>query len=88
MDEKTPNTPEKEEFAKLSVKSNVKHEIDIIAATERRFVYEVVEDMLKLYKHVVVGKTPKTRNGKKGAIDYRTLDTKNLRTELKELLTH
>ena len=80
------NTPEKEEFAKLSVKSNVKHEIDIIAATERRFVYEVVEDMLKLYKYVVIGKTPKG-NGKKSAIDYRTLDKKAIRTELKELLT-
>ena len=79
-------TPEKEEFAKLSVKSNVKHEIDVIAATERRFVYEVVEDMLKLYKQVVKN-SPKSRNGKKGGIDYRTLDKKSIRTELKELLT-
>ena len=78
--------PEKEEFAKLSVKSNVKHEIDIIAATERRFVYEVVEDMLRLYKQVVE-KAPKSRKAKKGNIDYRTLDKKSTRTELKELLT-
>ena len=75
-------TPEKEEFAKLSVKSNVKHEIDIIAATERRFVYEVVEDMLKLYQHVVIGKTPKSPKSRKGGIDYRTLDRKAIRTEL------
>lgn len=53
----TPETSEKEEFSKLSVKSNVKHEIDIIAATERRFVYEVVDDMLKLYKTVAIGKS-------------------------------
>lgn len=53
----TPETSEKEEFTKLSVKSNVKHEIDIIAATERRFVYEVVDDMLKLYKTVAMGKS-------------------------------
>lgn len=79
-------TPEKEEFAKLSVKSNVKHEIDIIAATERRFVYEVVEDMLKLYRQVV-NKAPKSRNSKKGNIDYHTPDKKSTRTELKELLT-
>lgn len=70
---------QKDEFTKLSVKSTVKHEIDIIAATERRFVYEVVEDMLKLYKAVAfeqpVKKLPKSRNGKKnGKIDYRTID--------------
>ena len=81
----------KEEFSKLSVKSEVKHRIDIIAATERRFVYEVVEDMLKLYEHVTTGTSPakpKSGNGKKnGKINYRTLDKKVVRTELKELLT-
>ena len=59
---------EKEEFSKVSVKSEVKHRIDIIAATERRFVYEVVEDMLKLYVAVTSKsptKSPKSRNGKK-----------------------
>lgn len=53
-------TPEKEEFAKLSVKSDVKHQIDVIAAIERRFVYEVVEDMLKLYKEITVKKSPRS----------------------------
>lgn len=53
------NTPEKEEFAKLSVKSDVKHQIDVIAAIERRFVYEVVEDMLRLYKEITVKKSPR-----------------------------
>ena len=81
--EETP----KEEFAKISVKANIKQEIDVIAATERRFVYEVVEDMLKLYKHVVIRKSQKIRNGKKGKTDLRALDTKTIRTELQELLT-
>lgn len=57
---------EKDEFTKLSVKSEVKHEIDIIAATERRFVYEVVADMLKLYKAVTKKskRVTKSHNGK------------------------
>jgi hypothetical protein len=54
------NTPEKEEFAKLSVKRDIKHEIDVIAAIERRFVYEVVEDMLKLYKEITIKKSPRS----------------------------
>lgn len=37
-------------FTKISVKPEVKREIDIIAATEQRYTYEVVDDMLKLYK--------------------------------------
>jgi len=82
-------TPEKDEFAKLSVKGDVKHRIDVIAATERRFVYEVVEDMLKLYEYVVTGKPSKSpkNKGKKGSVDYHTLDPKAIRTELQELLT-
>lgn len=60
---------EKQEFLKIAVKAEIKHEIAVIAATERRFVYEVVEDMLKLYKQVAFGKTKKmppakSRNGK------------------------
>lgn len=43
---------EKKKFDKISVEPNVKQEIDIIAAKERRHVYQLVAEMLKLYKHV------------------------------------
>lgn len=43
-------TDEKTTFQKISVKPEVKREIDIIAATEQRYTYEVVDDMLKLYQ--------------------------------------
>ena len=43
-EEKKPN------FLKIAVKPNVKREIDIIAASEQRHVYDVVDDMLKLYQ--------------------------------------
>ena len=76
-----------EKFSQVNVKDNVKQRIDVIAATERRFVYEVIEDMLKLYEHVVIKKNSKIRDGKKGKTNLRGLDTKIIRTELKELPT-
>lgn len=57
-------TDEKNTFVRMNVKSTTKREIDIIAASEQRDIYEVVEDMLKLYKIVSVGKTPKSKNNK------------------------
>lgn len=42
----------KEVLKKISVESAVKQEIDMIAAYERRHVYQLVAEMLKLYKHV------------------------------------
>lgn len=51
----------KDTFTKLSVKSNVKREIDILAASEKRDVYVVVDDMLQLYKAVVLGKAPRPK---------------------------
>jgi hypothetical protein len=47
----------KQPFQKISVKESVKSEIDIIATVEKRHVYEVVEDMLKLYKSVTFSKS-------------------------------
>lgn len=41
--------------AKISATKEAKREIDILAASEKRHVYEVVNDMLKLYKAVSVG---------------------------------
>lgn len=49
-DENKPN------FVKIAVKPDTKREIDIIAATEQRYTYEVVDEMLKLYKASVVEK--------------------------------
>lgn len=57
----TTNKPieEKEKFVAINVKENVKKEIDILATVERRHVYEVVEQMLELYKSISYGKTSK-----------------------------
>jgi hypothetical protein len=49
---------EKTTFLKIAVKSDVKREIDILAASEQRATYEVVDDMLNIYKAVVMGKKP------------------------------
>jgi len=46
--------PEKTEFIRMNVKTDVKREIDIIAAAEQRPVYDVVADMLKIYKGVTL----------------------------------
>jgi hypothetical protein len=47
----------KDEFVRMNIKQGAKREIDIIAASEQRPVYEIVEDMLKLYKAAAVGKS-------------------------------
>ena len=54
-----------EKFEKISVKENVKREIDILATVERRHVYEVVEQMLELYKSVSYGKGRDSKKAKK-----------------------
>lgn len=68
-EEKKPN------FLKISVKPAVKREIDIIAASEQRHVYDVVDDMLKLYQAAVAGKpaTPSPMVEKKRISDAREL---------------
>lgn len=43
-----PTTPT--QFLKVAVKRDVKREIDIIAAHEQRPVYEVISDMMEIYK--------------------------------------
>ena len=39
-----------EKFTKLSVKENVKQDVDVLAAIERRHAYEIVADAMKVYK--------------------------------------
>jgi L-ribulose-5-phosphate 3-epimerase UlaE len=48
-----------EKFTKLSVKENVKQDVDVLAAIERRNAYEVVADAIRLYKAVSYGKGDK-----------------------------
>ena len=43
----------KDTFVRINVKSNQKREIDILAASQQRNVYEIVDDMLKIYKAVL-----------------------------------
>lgn len=40
----------KSQFLKMAVKPDVKREIEIIAASEQRPIYDVVSDMLEIYK--------------------------------------
>jgi len=44
----------KTKFVKVSIKESVKREIDIIASSEQRPVYDVVADMLEIYKGVTL----------------------------------
>lgn len=48
----------KQGFQKISVKGDLKREIDTVAGHEQRPVYEIVEEAWKLYKLVAVGKSP------------------------------
>ena len=48
---------EKKEFKKVSVPHDLKREIALLAASESRYEYQIVEDALKLYKAVSVGKS-------------------------------
>lgn len=41
---------EEEKFVRINVKENIKQDIDVLAAIEKRHVYEVVADALKVYK--------------------------------------
>ena len=54
-----------EKFARINVDENVKREIDIIAATNQKPVYKVVEEMLSIYKAATVETLPAPRSGKK-----------------------
>lgn len=56
--------PEKATFEKVAVKPEAKREINLLAASENRHVYEVVADMLETYKAVKVGRLPKPKNDK------------------------
>lgn len=47
-------------FVRMNVKSDIKREIDILAASEQRPVYEIVDDMLKLYKAVAIKRATKS----------------------------
>lgn len=53
---------------KISVEEETKREIGILAAVERRPEYEVVADMLKAYKAVVLKNGPRPRKIKDVAI--------------------
>lgn len=55
---------DKKIFRKISVSETVKREVGIIAASEGRFEYEIIEDALTLYKAVAVGKSPRSKNTK------------------------
>lgn len=48
-------------FVRINVKSDNKREIDIIAAAEQRPVYEVVDEMVRIYLT--------TKTGKKNRVD-------------------
>lgn len=50
---------DEEKFVRINIKENVKQDIDMLAVIEKRHVYEVVADALKLYKSVAYGKTDK-----------------------------
>ena len=54
-----------ENLNKISVKPEVKREIDTVAGHEQRPVYEIVGEAWELYKAVAVGKSP--RKGKRSA---------------------
>lgn len=43
-------------FVRINVKSDNKREIDIIAAAEQRPVYEVVDEMVRIYMTTKTGK--------------------------------
>lgn len=55
---------EKAIFEKVAVKPEVRREINMLAASENRPIYTVVEEMLETYKAAKVGKLPKPKNGK------------------------
>ena len=56
---------EKKEFKKVSLPPSLKREIALLAASESRYEYQIVEDAVKLYKQVA--DKPKVRNNKKNS---------------------
>jgi len=50
-------TEEKQQFKKVSLPPPLKREIALLAASESRYEYQIVEDAMKLYKQVAVGKS-------------------------------
>ena len=59
---------DKKIFRKISVSETVKREVGIIAASEGRFEYEIIEEALRLYKAVAIGKSPRSKNTKSVSI--------------------
>lgn len=55
----------KSEFLKVAVKRDTKREIDLIAASEQRSKYLVIQDMLETYKAVKATTLPKPKGGKR-----------------------
>jgi len=55
---------EKKQFKKVSIPPPLKREIALLAASESRYEYEIVEDAMKLYKAVAVGKSLRSRDKK------------------------
>lgn len=64
MPVKKPQIKEKSVFEKVAVKPEARREINLLAASEERHVYEVFADMLETYKAVKVGKLPKPKGSK------------------------
>jgi len=60
---------ENAQFVRINIKNDNKREIDIIAAAEQRPVYEVVDEMVNIYKS--------TKTGKKGPVDVTEMIKKN-----------
>ena len=57
--------PEEKEFTKVHAEKPVAREIKAIAAMQGKHVYQVVEEMLSIYKAATVETLPAPRSGKK-----------------------
>ena len=68
MPVKKAQVKEKATFEKVAVKPEAKREINMLAASENRPIYAVIEEMLQTYKAVKVGKLPKPKGCKEVTI--------------------
>ena len=57
--------PEEKEFTKVHAEKPVAREIKAIAAMQGKHVYQVVKEMLSIYKAATVETLPAPRSGKK-----------------------
>ena len=57
--------PEEKEFTKVHAEKPVAREIKAIAAMQGKHVYQVVEEMLSIYKAASVETLPTVQGGKK-----------------------